>query len=150
PTNRTRPSGPATDDLSNCTHMLRSTQDRSSLGKDCCCDVTIELVIRTRRQWLQAATMWPACLTLQAARKEFWDSKDPSGWSNEEKEVLLGQSPWAREGLVRMEVGKNRRTTAGYGSNGKLGGDMPDLRPGASGSARSVPFGEAPPPVPNS
>jgi len=28
---------------------------------------------------------------------------------------LLGQSPWAREGFVRMEEEKNRRTTPGYG-----------------------------------
>jgi len=50
--------------------------------------------------------MLPACLDLRAARKEFWDSKDPASWSNEEKQVLLGQSPWAQQGLVRMEAGK--------------------------------------------
>ncbi|MBZ5595173.1 MAG: hypothetical protein LAP39_23250 [Acidobacteriia bacterium] len=107
-------------------------------------------MIRTRRQWLQAATMWPACLALRAARKEFWDSKDPASWSNDEKQVLLGQSPWAREGFVRMEMEKNRRTTPGYGNNGRPGVDMPDTRPGVPpGGVRSVPIGEAPPPVPN-
>jgi len=107
-------------------------------------------VVRTRRQWLQAATMWPACLALRAARKEFWDSKDPASWSNDEKRVLLGQSPWAREGFVRMEVEENRRTTPGYGNNGRPGVDLPDTRPGVPpGGVRSVPIGEAPPPVPN-
>jgi hypothetical protein len=107
-------------------------------------------VIRTRRQWLQTAAILPACLTLQAARKEFWDSKDPASWSSDEKQVLLGQSPWAQVGFVRMEVEKNRRTTPGYGNNGRLGGDMPDTRPGVPvGGVRSVPIGEKPPPAPN-
>ncbi len=117
---------------------------------DCCCDGRIEPVIRTRRQWLQVATMWPACLALRAANRKFWDSKDPASWTNDEKQVLLGQSPWAREGFVRMEEEKNRRTTPGYGNNGRPAGDMPDTRPGVPpGGVRSVPIGEAPPPVPN-
>ena len=95
--------------------------------------------------------MGPACLALRAARREFWDSKDPASWSHEEKQVLLGQSPWAREGFVRMQVEQNRRTTPGYGNKGRLGGDMPDTRPGVPpGGVRSVPIGEALPPVPNS
>ena len=107
-------------------------------------------MIRTRRQWLQAATMWPACLALRAAHREFWDSKDPASWSNDEKQVLLGRSPWAREGFVRIEEEKNRRPTLGYGKNGRLGGDMPDTRPGVPpGGVQSVPIGEAPPPAPN-
>ena len=95
--------------------------------------------------------MLPACLTLGAARKEFWDTKDPAAWSSEEKQLLLGQSPWAQEGVVRLEVEKNRRTTPGYGSNGRLGGDTPDTRPGVpAGGVRSVPIGgPPPPPVPN-
>src|SRR5439155_13700850 len=96
---------------------------------DGCCDGRIESVIRTRRQWLQAATMLPACLALRAARNEFWNSKDPGSWSNDEKQFLLGQSPWAREGFVRMEEEKNRRATIGYGNNGRPGADMPDTRP---------------------
>ena len=49
-------------------------------------------MIRRRRQWLQAAAMLPACLPLRAARNEFWNSKDPASWSNDEKQLLLGQS----------------------------------------------------------
>jgi len=106
-------------------------------------------VIRTRRQWLQAAVMGPAGFVLGAAGKEFWDSKDPSAWSAEEKQVLLRQSPWAREGYVRMEVAK-KRTTPGYGRNGRQGLDMPDTRPGVpAGGVRSVPIGEEMPPIPN-
>src|ERR1035441_3429881 len=59
-------------------------------------------MLRTRRRLLQAVTIWPAFHALQAARKEFWESKDPANWSDEEKRILLGQSPWAREGIVRF------------------------------------------------
>jgi hypothetical protein len=104
----------------------------------------------TRRQWLQAATMLPACLALRAARKEFWDDKDPATWSSEEKQLLLGQSPWAKEGFARMEAAKSRRIVPGYGSSGRVGGDVPDTRPGVPvGGVRSVPIGPAPPPPPN-
>jgi hypothetical protein len=93
--------------------------------------------------------MCTACLPLRAARKEFWESKDPAGWSSDEKQVLLGQSPWAREGFARMEVDKKGRTMPGYGNNGRPGGDMPDTKPGVPpGGLQSVPLGEAPPPVP--
>ena len=94
--------------------------------------------------------MLSAHVTLRAARKEFWDSKDPATWSDEEKQILLGQSPWAQEGFARMEVEKKSRTTQGYGSNGRLGNDVPDTRPGLPpGGVRSVPLGEKPPPIPN-
>ncbi len=105
-------------------------------------------MIRTRRQWLQAAATLPACLALRAARKDFWESKDPASWSAEEKQVVLGQSPWAQEGFARMEIEKKQRP--GYASNGRPGVDMPDTRPGVPpGGVRSVPIGEKPPPVPN-
>ena len=107
-------------------------------------------MILTRRQWLRAVTILPAGLALRAARKEFWDSKDPATWSNQEKQFLLGQSPWAQAGVVRMEEAKNQSKTLGYGSNGRLGGDMPDTRPGVPpGGVQSVQMGEKPPPPPN-
>lgn len=95
--------------------------------------------------------MGPACLTIAAARKEFWDSKDPDAWSGEEKEILLSDSPWAREGFARMEVQKKGPSPSAYGNISRPGGDMPDVRPGvAPGGTRSVPIGgEPPPPPPN-
>jgi|SRR5579871_218250 len=111
-------------------------------------DGRIEIVIPTRRQWLQAATILPACLALRAARRDFWNSKDPASWSDDEKQLLLGQSPWAQEGLVRMEEAKDRRKSSG--NNTRPGGDMPDIRPGTPpGGVPSVPIGEKPPPRPN-
>jgi hypothetical protein len=105
-------------------------------------------VLRSRRRLLQAATIWPALHSLHAAPKEFWESKDPAYWSSEEKAILLGQSPWAREGIVRFEV-ERKRATGSYEGVARPGGDVPGARPGVSpGATPSVPIGERPPPVP--
>ena len=56
--------------------------------------------------------------------------------------MLLGQSPWARDGFARMDE-KKREPTLGYAKNGKLGVDMPDPSPnGPPGGLKSVPIGE--------
>ncbi len=102
---------------------------------------------RTRRHLLRAAVIWPAFRALQAARKEFWESKDPAGWSDEEKRILLGQSPWAREGVARFDAGK--RAPGPYQGVARPGAGVPGAIPGAlPGAPESVPFGERPPPVP--
>jgi hypothetical protein len=108
-------------------------------------------MLRSRRRLLQAAATWPAFRALQAARKEFWESKDPADWSNEEKRILLGQSPWAREGIVRFDVERKRAgATGSYEGVARPGGGVPGANPGASpGAVTSVPIGERPPPVPS-
>src|SRR5689334_20840386 len=79
--------------------------------------------------------------SLRAARKAFWESKDPATWSNEEKNVLLWDSPWAREGFARME--EKKQPTVGYGNNGRQGVELPDSTPGVPrGGVKSVPIGE--------
>jgi hypothetical protein len=106
-------------------------------------------VLQTRRRLLQAATIWPAFHALHAARGEFWESKDPAYWSNEEKRILLGQSPWAREGIVRFEV-ERKHATGPYEGVARPGGGIPGANPGGPpGAPASVPIGEAPPPVPS-
>jgi hypothetical protein len=108
-------------------------------------------MLRTRRCLLRAATAWPAFHALQAARKEFWESKNPADWSNEEKRILLGQSPWAREGMARFEVERKRAgATGSYQGVARPGGDVPGANPGVPpGAVASVPIGERPPPVPS-
>ena len=106
-------------------------------------------MLRTRRRLLQAATIWPAFHALAAARKEFWENKDAAEWSAEEKRILLGQSPWAREGIVRFEV-ERKRATGPYEGVAGPGGNIPGPNPGATpGTIASVPIGEAPPPPPS-
>ena len=104
-------------------------------------------VIRTRREWLQAAAMGFAGPCLWAARKEFWETKDPATWSNEEKEALLGHSPWARDGFARME--EKRQPTVGYARMGSGASTCPIPSPGLPpGGLKSVPIGETIPPRP--
>ena len=106
-------------------------------------------MLRTRRRLLQAAAIWPAFRALHAARKEFWESKDPAGWSSEEKQILLEQSPWARQGIVRFEAGQ-KRAAAPYQGVARPGGDVPGANPNHTpGAAPSVPIGEPLPPVPS-
>jgi hypothetical protein len=97
---------------------------------------------------LQAAAVWPAIHALHAARKEFWESKDPSAWTAEEKNLLLGDSPWARAGVAQFDTGK--RPTKPYEGIARPGGATPGANPGANNptAATSVPFGEKPPPPP--
>jgi len=106
-------------------------------------------VLRTRRRLLQAAaTIWPASHALLGARKEFWDAKAPSDWSNEEKRILLGQSPWAREGIAQFQVERKRERA--YEGVARPGAGVPGAKPGERpGTAASVPVGERPPPVPS-
>jgi hypothetical protein len=108
-------------------------------------------VLRTRRRLLQAAAIWPAFQTLHGARKDFWEGKAPAEWSNEEKQLLLGQSPWAREGIVRFEVQRKPARAAGsYEGVARPGGGVPGAMPGERpGAATSVPIGERLPPAPS-
>jgi hypothetical protein len=108
-------------------------------------------MLPTRRRLLRAATIWPAFHSLWAARKDFWENKDPAEWSGEEKRILLGQSPWAREGVVRFDAEpKGARATGPYQGVARPGGDIPGANPGAMpGTAASVPIGEPMPPVPS-
>jgi hypothetical protein len=107
-------------------------------------------MLRTRRRLLRAAIIWPAFHALAAARKDFWDSKDPAGWSTEERQTLLAQSPWAREGIVRFEVEKKHAGAGSYEGVPRPGGNMPGANPGSMpGVVPSVQIGEKPPPPPS-
>jgi hypothetical protein len=83
-----------------------------------------------------------------AARKEFWEIKDPATWTAEDKQALLFQSPWAQEGFARIDVGKKLKAAAhkpAAGGRGRLG-DSVEV---GKINDRSVPIGEKPPPLPN-
>lgn len=104
-------------------------------------------MLRTRRWLLQAVAIWPGVRVLRGARKEFWEGKAPAAWSDEEKQILLAQSPWARQGVVRFDVEKKSKPYQGVA---RPGGDVPGARPGdRPGGMVSVPMGEKPPPVPS-
>jgi hypothetical protein len=104
-------------------------------------------VFGTRRLLLQTAVIWPAARVLRGSSREFWESKDPASWSDEEKRILLEHSPWAQDGTVRFQV--ERKPSKPYQGIPRPGAGVPGARPGERpGAATSVPIGEAPPPVP--
>src|SRR5215472_4907057 len=104
-------------------------------------------MILTRRGWLRATAAGAAATPIQAARKQFWETADPVNWSPAEKQVVLSDSPWARQGFARMD--EKKPPTVGYGPNGKQGIEPPDTRPGVPpGGVQSVPMGEPVPRAP--
>jgi hypothetical protein len=99
-------------------------------------------MLPTRRRLLQAMLMSPAFRRLQAARRGFWEIKEPGQWSSEEKRTLLAQSPWAREGMAAFDVEPHREPPRGpYDVPATRAGGMPNASP-------TVPMGEEPPPRP--
>ena len=101
--------------------------------------------MRTRREWLRATAFGVAQGWLWAARKEFWETKDPGTWTEEQKQVLLFRSPWAREGFARME---EKQASGGGGYKGQQV-QMPDPTPaGPPTAVKSVPIGEPIPRAP--
>jgi hypothetical protein len=105
-------------------------------------------VLRTRRRLLQAATAWPAFRALQAARRDFWQDKAPTDWSSEEKQIILEQSPWARQGIVLLAAERKRAPQPSPGAT-RPGGGVPGARPNERlGEVASVPIGQPMPPVP--
>jgi len=108
-------------------------------------------MLRTRRRLLFGCAAWPAVRALRAASGEFWERKDPARWSDEEKRIVLGRSPWAREGVARFEVEKKRPDgSGGYPTVARPGGDVPGANPASMpGSVPTVPIGERLPPPPS-
>jgi hypothetical protein len=100
----------------------------------------------TRRKWLGGAALCVSSVSLRAAGKEFWNTKDPSAWTAEEKDHLLYQSPWARDGFARMEEKKS--SGPGYNADGTRGAPMPDPRGGGAPGSNTVPIGQEIPRVP--
>ena len=105
-----------------------------------------------RRQLMQAVILAPPCSLLTAASREFWKNKKAAEWGTDEKEQLLSQSPWAREGSLRFSKEEKHGGQAGPPPGGGPPVAVPGARPGGapgSGSAvTSVPFGEPPPAPP--
>jgi hypothetical protein len=87
--------------------------------------------ILTRRHILTLAGAGLASrFQISAAGADFWNHKDPAGWSSEEIEQLMTRSPWARE--VRAESSNARNlSNIGMGSPHGLrnrSGQMPSQK----------------------
>ena len=54
------------------------------------------------------------------AKSDFWNQKDPSQWSDAERDRILTNSPWARKATITFERGKDDGLSEGGG--GPMGG----------------------------
>jgi hypothetical protein len=59
--------------------------------------------------------------------KEFWNEKKPLDWTNEEIDLLLSKSPWAKEAAISYYGGQN----------GPLSNSLPGSHRASSGNASS-------------
>lgn len=111
-------------------------------------------VTSTRRCFLfqTAAAAVAASIVTAKPKRPFWDTKDPSAWTPEEKDIILYQSPWAQSGYARMEVeSKLRAATARQvtGGRGRLGDSVQTPNPQRPGEPPYIPLGTRPLPNTN-
>jgi len=59
----------------------------------------------TRRTAIRLGLGLSAVFRLPAAEKEFWNERKPEEWTDDEREILLTKSPWAREATVDFNSG---------------------------------------------
>ena len=105
----------------------------------------------TRRRPLLAAVLALLVSALQAGHhREFWQSEDPATWDNDEKATLLGNSPWAREGVLQLETGGGRPSPDGGAGAWSSEPAAPNGMPrNVAGSSGTVPIGQPVPPRPS-
>lgn len=73
-----------------------------------------------RRNWMLLAGAGILRSRLHAANPSFWNKKDPSDWTEDEIQLLLTKSPWAKEGATIPKPGAREASSAaaGVGPNG--------------------------------
>lgn len=59
----------------------------------------------TRRTAIRLGLGLSAVFRLPGAEKEFWNERKPEEWTDDEREILLTKSPWAREASVDFNSG---------------------------------------------
>ena len=99
----------------------------------------------TRRTFFNlsaAALCLPASKGWALAKPDFWNQKDPSQWSDAERERILTNSPWARKASITFERGNGDGLSDGgggpMGGGGRggppMGGDMGGMGGGGRGA----------------
>jgi hypothetical protein len=83
---------------------------------------------------------------LAAAKRKFWEIKEPSEWSDEETGQLLSRSPWAKETIVELNMRDMDQTPGGGGP--EMGGAPPRITATVRWeSARAIADAEKRPPL---
>lgn len=89
----------------------------------------------TRRTAILIGLGLPAVLPLPGAETEFWNERKPEEWTDDERELLLTKSPWAREASVDFNSGGGglgpSRSTRGGMTNRRTGGTVIPQDPGS-------------------
>ena len=80
------------------------------------------LVLTRRTVLLIAAGGIAGWSRLDAAGGGFWDKKQPSDWTSEEIDKLLGKSPWAKEATATFVPGEGGPGSGPSGRGGSPGG----------------------------
>jgi hypothetical protein len=80
-------------------------------------------LVLTRREALVGIGLAAPLAALGFAAGEFWDEKQPGGWTDKEVQRMLTKSPWAKEADMDMDPGDmGGRGMGGRGMGGPMGG----------------------------
>lgn len=76
---------------------------------------------------------------LATPAKEFWEEKDPKDWTDEERQILLTRSPWAREATTKYNAGASGIGMMGQGGTMRRTNNGRVANPGTPSSAAPLP-----------
>jgi hypothetical protein len=104
-------------------------------------------IVLNRRDWMALAGTGVFGVRLYAASAGFWNKKDPSEWTEDEVQILLTQSPWAKQATTIVEPGPRGTPSAGAGSGATgVGVNGIGLGPGGRQEKQDTGNTNAPPP----
>jgi hypothetical protein len=76
-------------------------------------------MVLSRRGWMVLAGTGVFGIGLYGASADFWNKKDPSEWTEDEIQILLTRSPWAKEAATMVKPGaRSSSGVEGVGGNG--------------------------------
>jgi hypothetical protein len=75
-------------------------------------------IVLSRRDWMALAGTGAFGIGLNGANGDFWNKKDPSEWTEDEIQILLTKSPWAKDGAIILKPGARGSSSAGAGAGG--------------------------------
>jgi hypothetical protein len=75
-------------------------------------------IVLSRRGWMALAGAGVFGDGLFGANTDFWNKKDHSAWTEDEIQILLTKSPWAKEGLLMPKPGARGSSGGNLGADG--------------------------------
>lgn len=93
----------------------------------------------TRRKAIFVGLGLPA-LAFAHPPADFWDSKDPKDWTDDERKQLLTNSPWAREASVKYNSGASGIGMMGAGGTRRATGGRVPVNQGSTANTGDAPL----------